>query len=268
MRVSPTALYKFETCQYAFYLQSIRAKGVPNCRNFITGSVVDELVQMWSKAGWQPGFMQKHLDRVFEQYLANNRVEWKQISKATLNEFKATDDRSLVHNRLERYIPKVERMFLTSGIPLDKLVLQRHEAAPIPKHEEHQLAGTCDFWLPDTRTIYEMKVTYNKEWLNRDQLIFYAVLFLLVDKKKVDKLLFISPLQRDRLIPVEFEDRDMRELLSRVWNMIQIVQAKAYKPAGKQRQCFSCDFRTTSCPVWVAKPIQYTVTDKGKEVKF
>jgi CRISPR/Cas system-associated exonuclease Cas4 (RecB family) len=214
--------------------------------------------------------MQKHAEKCFEWYLEKNRVTWLVLSKATLSKEGVSTDRELLRHRVLKYVPRIEQVFLRYELTGNKnLQTQRYGLAPFPGHTEHELAGTADFFDHEKRTVFEMKVTTNKEWLNKDQLLFYVALFTALDKAKVSRIAFIAPLMQHPIIEVPFEYYDVRGVLRRCLDAIQLIEAGKFTPAGKSRMCYGCKFRGAECPAWAVRAIDTSKQHFGmRAVKF
>ena len=270
MKISYSTLFEIESCPWKYHQHRIvRIPGQPDARNFAAGAVADELVQLWFENGCERGWMQKHVDKCYDRYKENNRIVWRNICKTTLLKAKAHDDEGLIRSRLHKYMPKIEAVLVRGGLAGNPdIVLQRREAVSFPGHEEHTLVGACDFFDTAKRIVYEMKVTYNKEWLNKDQLLMYAAIFTALDRQQINGLYFVSPLMRNSLISVPFTYYEVRGLLKRALAAIRLVEAGDLKPVGKSRVCFSCDFRGPNCPVWAGRNLDYNISNGQKVVEL
>jgi len=256
--MSHFALSKIETCSWAYKLRSVdHVKGAENDRNFCVGGVIDELVDDWfSTAGCELGWMQKHADEYYARYLQDHRIVWRDLAKSTLAKEKVSNDRQLLHARIRKWVPKTEATLIRAGLPdLRRLQAQRKFNVAFPGNPDHRLIGALDFFDHEERTIYELKISKNKEILNKDQILLYVAAITARDKERVNRAVFLSPLMRPAIREVEFTYYEVRGVLLRALKAIDLVQRGDFKPVGKSRPCYNCEFRGPLCPVWSGRAI-------------
>jgi len=271
MRIGPHILSQIERCSWQYKLDWIdHLTGMPNNRNFVVGSVCDQLVVSWFKRGCERGWMQKHAEKCFEYYLEKNPVQWMAISKATLSKENVRTDRELLRQRVFEYVPKIEQVFLRYEIAGNKNIQpQRYGLTPFPNYPQHEMAGTADFFDHEKRVVLELKVTKSAEWLDKDQLLFYAALFTALDKARVNRLAFIAPLMQHPIVELPFDYADVRSLLKRCLGAVQLIESGQFKPAGKTRICYGCKFRGPECPAWAVRAVDTSTQHYGmRPVKY
>lgn len=264
MKISNWSLGQIETCSWMYKLRFIdHAEGKPNDRNFCVGAVCDELVQDWFGTGCERGWMLRHADAYYVRYIDTHRIVWRDIAKATLAKEGVSNDKSLLRARVRKYIPKVEATIIRAGLTNKRrLQLQRRFNVEFPGHAPHRLVGAADFFDHEDRTVYELKVTKNKLFLNVDQILFYVAAFTARDKEKVNKAVFLSPLMRPAILRVPFDYYQVRGLLIRVLKAIRLVEKGDFTPCGKSQPCYTCEFRGPLCPAWAGKSVPISV-DRG-----
>ena len=251
MRISYSTLRVLEACPYQYHLKQQEAPEKPDCRNFLVGAVCDNLLTDWYRFGCPPNWMEEQKKEYFERYIRRNRIIWRKLAPETLVREKVSDDKGLLYDRLGHAITKIETTLVLMSLNDSKnVVAQRQISLPMPKMEEHQLTGKLDLWDRNRRDLYEMKVSQDDARFDPDQLKFYALLIWLQDKQDVSNLYFFAPIRKQRIVPVSYQRADLRIVLERCADAIQLIEKGKFEPAGRVQQCYSCEFKMSVCPAW------------------
>lgn len=232
-----------------------------NQRNFMLGSVSHTCLEKWIGKNFEAGFMQKIVFKEFEDYLKENVVVPRD----------KTDIPNLKGRSMD-YVTRIEEVFNFYDFVSREIQNEKKWSVPLITYKNVNLTGVLDIYLPEDNKIFDLKMSKDAKFMDRDQLCYYAMMGAL-DGKKTTKVGFIIPLRREKVVELEFSDEDYRDMYNKVCESIGTInnslQSGVWKCNFEKNRCFGCKVNRF-CPAWRSKDMVFNCkveeTPEGKNI--
>lgn len=261
MNVSYSRMKAFERCpqqQKLIYVDKLGPEKEDK-RRYIGGSTGHEFFTAFYKQRFAATFSPAIAMGIFDVLEKDEFVVWKN-----------KEDRDKVRLKTVEDAAQIKEAVFATGLDkcLESMQNERWLKALIPKMYPHFLHGKCDIVIFNDDWVLDMKVTKAKQYLDSDQLIFYAMLYALAVKRRIKRVSFFVPLMAEgkKIVDVSVDGIDYQSMLDRIERYIDSWQHNYFPVTGEEsRDCFFCDVKM-NCPRY---SIEFKINDKGiKKVKF
>jgi hypothetical protein len=213
LNISYTFLRTYKQCRRRAYLQYVK-KVIPldkiDCRNFFVGIVVDFLFKKWvSEMEFKEGWMENNAKALYY---------WFERKKFIL--YKHANDRTEMIMKTVAATQRLESCAEALGLK-EKIILMQETY----KWEEQGtfFISKVDMVLPEEKSIWDLKITVNKKYMDEEQMRFYAWI-----KRKmgdeVESAFFLSPMMKTYLVEADVSLGAVEEFEIELWRNIGLMK--------------------------------------------
>lgn len=224
--ISYTLLSTYKRCRQRCWLQLVRQlipRDKIDNRPFIVGIVADWLFEHWVEEGYPEGWMYDKAESLFYWWIKKRRVI-----------FKGQDDKRKLIFKTKNAARRMEMAAFDYNLPDKKVETQvRWEW----KDDDFLYKGKVDIWLPEENTIWDLKITESKRYLDPFQLQFFAWLAHKNDVQ-VDKLAFFSPLMKKILHEHAWNTVILHETEREINELVELLKSEQWQRTATD--CWAC----------------------------
>jgi hypothetical protein len=224
--ISYTLLSTYKRCRHRCWLQLIRRlipRDKVDNRPFIVGIVADWLFENWVKAGYPEGWMEEKAESLFIWWTKKRRFV-----------FKGQDDKRKLIFKTKNAARRMEMAAFDHNLPDRKVMTQvRWEF----KEGGLLYKGKVDIFFPEENTIWDLKITESKRYLDPFQLHFFG---WLAHKCGIDveKLAFFSPMMKKVLHEHEWNTLILHETEKEINDLMELINDEQWQRTAKD--CWAC----------------------------
>jgi hypothetical protein len=237
-----------------YYLEHVqKIPQLVDVRRYLVPNVLDQSFEEWVQLKFPKDELLKIAERRFATYVANNNIHWKH----------PLDQRDCLLN-LRRGAFNLEFYMRQDGLCVDNAVTQLTLKVYTGRLK---LTGRLDVVYPGIKLLMDLKTTENKQWLDVNQLHYYALLVFKQLGIVIEEVGFLAPLIEGGCIqrfPVT--KADYRHQLEEIEVAAQRVFNQDFPATGYPERCFTCMMKHV-CEVYKGK-VATRQTDKGVKPSF
>lgn len=259
-RVSWSSLTRYESCpQKWLRTKQGNASPVVDGRNFLQGSVVDRAMRKWlEQETFESGAMLTYVDEFLDHFVDEDPqyiIKWRGNKK---------DDFAKVRKFCRSAVTNLEPLLQQYVLPFDYQPARRFNVdIIIPGLDGNPrtvtLIGEYDLQVRDDDKnwhVYDLKATANDKYVQGKtlaQLTFYSISIAAEykDNTQPSTVAFLTPMCKQKYVPVEVTLENKRELLSRVVQYAHSVWKEDFLPVPGNH-CYDCSVKH-ACDYWAPK---------------
>lgn len=228
----------YESCTEKYYRKYVlKERPVENQRKYLEGSVLQTLFEEYVNTSvytkedkdWLLTNLDRHIDHFFDERKGNVHL-------------KKDEDRAKIKVKIEKYISNTYDFFRYKGYK-DLLLASEVDFSPgIRLNDSISIRGSIDFLIraKDGKSydVMDLKTTASKKYINKDQILFYALMVYLHFGTPPKEAYFYNA-AKNEIINVPIASHDVQDLVDRLKRYTKEIESTKYRELTKT-ECWGC----------------------------